>query len=339
MKVTEAIQRLVEKKFLDRAEARDVMGQVMSGEATPAQIAALITALRMKGETVAEIAGCAEAMREKATPLPLDRDDLVDTCGTGGDGAHTINVSTVAALIAAGAGVPIAKHGNRSVSSRCGSADVLKELGVNIEASPATVAKCIESAGIGFFFAPAWHGAMKHAIGPRREIAVRTVFNILGPLCNPARVNRQVLGVYDPALLEVLPGVLRELGSEHVWVVHGSDGLDEITVTGPTRVAELKDGEIRNFEVRPLDVGIQERASGEIEGGDPASNAKVVRDILQGWKGAARDVCVINAAAAIVVSAKAKDLADGVSLARESIDTGRALEALEKLTRASQADS
>lgn len=338
MDIVEAIQKLVEGESLDRPEASEVMGQVMSGEATLAQISAFIVSLRMKGETIAEIAGCAEAMRAKATRLPLERDDLVDTCGTGGDGAHTLNVSTLAALIAAGAGVPIAKHGNRSVSSRCGSADVLKELGVVIDASPETVARCIEEAGIGFFFAPSWHGAMKHAIGPRREIAIRTVFNILGPLCNPARVRRQVLGVYDPALLDVLPGVLRELGADHVWVVHGSDGLDEITVTGPTRVAELKEGEIGTFDIRPLDLGIQERSGDELKGAEPTPNAKVIRDVLQGWKGAARDVGVINAAAAIVVSGKAKDLAEGVRLARESLDTGRAFDVLEKLIRVSQAD-
>jgi len=337
MDIVDALRRLVEGDSLSREEANDVMGRVMSGEATPAQIACFITALRMKGETVSEIAGCAEAMRDKASPFALDRHDLVDSCGTGGDSAHTINVSTVAALIAAGAGVPVAKHGNRSVSSKCGSADVLRELGVDIEAPHEIVARCVEEAGIGFFFAPLWHGAMKHAIGPRREIGVRTVFNILGPLCNPARVKRQVIGVYAPALLDVIPGVLNELGSEHVWVVHGSDGLDEITVTGPTHVAELKNGEIRRFDVRPLDVDIQERDARELKGGEPAQCARIVRDILQGWKGAARDICVINAAAAILVGGKAEDLGEGVRLARESIDTGRALEALEKLIRVSKA--
>lgn len=338
MNIVDAIRKLVEGDSLTREEANEVMDQVMSGDATPAQVAAFITALRMKGETVPEIAGCAEVMREKATPIPLDRHDLVDTCGTGGDGSHTINVSTAAALIAAGAGIPIAKHGNRSVSSRCGSADVLKELGVNIEAVPEVVGRCIEQAGVGFFFAPAWHGAMKHAIGPRREIGIRTVFNILGPLCNPARVRRQVVGVYDPDLLEVVAGVLQELGSEHVWVVHGSDGLDEITVTGPTHVAELKDGMIRRFDVRPLDVGIQERNPEDLKGGEPAECAKIILDILQGWKGATRDICVINAAAAIVVGGKAEDLGEGVKLARDSIDTGKALEVLEKLVRVSKAE-
>jgi len=335
MNIVEAIQTVVEGRSLERPAASEVMGQVMAGEASPAQIAAFVTALRMRGETVEEIAGFAEAVRARAVAFAHARQDLVDTCGTGGDGSHTVNVSTVAALIAAGAGVPVAKHGNRSVSSRCGSADVLRELGVNIEASPDTVARCIDEAGIGFFFAPAWHGAMKHAIGPRREIAIRTVFNILGPLCNPARVLRQVIGVYDPALLDVMAGVLRELGSRHVWVVHGSDGLDEITVTGPTRVAELRDGAITTFDIRPLDVGIQERKPEELRGGDPHANARIVRDVLQGWKGAARDVCVLNAAAVILVGGKAPNLAEGVRLARESVDTGRALEALERLVQVS----
>jgi anthranilate phosphoribosyltransferase len=259
----------------------------------------------------------------------------VDTCGTGGDGAHTINISTIAGLIAAGAGVPIAKHGNRAVSSKCGSADVLKELGVKIDADPETVKRCLDRANIGFFFAPLWHGAMKHAIGPRREIGIRTIFNILGPLCNPTGARRQVLGVFDPRLTEVLAGVLKELGSTRVWVVNGSDGLDEITISGPTRVTELRDGEIKTFDVYPMDAGVKESGLEKVRGGDVAQNAKIVNDVLGGWKGPCRDIAVLNAAAAILVGGKAETIKEGVEKARESIDTGKAAEALKKFVTVS----
>jgi anthranilate phosphoribosyltransferase len=328
MNLSDAIKKVVEGKSLSREEARDAMNAIMSGESTQAQIGSYITALRMKGEIVDEIAGSAEAMREHAGRIDASPEFLVDTCGTGGDGAHTINVSTLAGLIAAGAGVQVAKHGNRAVSSKCGSADVLKELGVRIDAEPEAVKRCLDKANIGFFFAPLWHGAMKHAIGPRREIGIRTIFNILGPLCNPAGARRQVLGVFNPDLTEVMAGVLKELGSTHVWVVHGSDGLDEITISGPTRVTELRDGEIKTFNVYPMDVGVKESSLEKVRGGDTAQNAKIVNDVLSGWKGPCRDISVLNAAAAILVGGKAGTIEEGVEKARESIDTGNAAEAL-----------
>lgn len=330
MNLSDAIKKVVDGVSLSRQEARDAMNSIMSGESTPAQIGSYITALRMKGETVEEIAGSAEGMRAHAGKIDVSPESLVDTCGTGGDSAHTVNVSTMSALIAAGAGVQVAKHGNRAVSSKCGSADVLKELGVKIDAEPQVVKKCLLEAGIGFFFAPLWHGAMKHAIGPRREIGIRTVFNILGPLCNPTGARRQVLGVFKPELTEVMAGVLRDLGSEHVMVVHGSDGLDEMTISGPTRVTELRKGKIETFEVFPMDLGVKESSLDEIRGGDTTENAKIVRDVLGGWKSPCRDIAVLNAAAAIYVSGKASSLKDGVETARESIDTGKAAAALEK---------
>ncbi len=335
MNLSEAIKKVVEGTSLSREEARDAMNAIMSGESTPAQIGAYITALRMKGETVDEIAGSAQAMREHAGRIDAEPESLVDTCGTGGDGAHTINISTIAGLIAAGAGVTVAKHGNRAVSSKCGSADVLKELGVKIDAEPETVKRCLDRANIGFFFAPLWHGAMKHAIGPRREIGIRTIFNILGPLCNPTGARRQVLGVFDPKLTEVMAGVLKDLGSTHVWVVYGSDGLDEITISGPTRVTELRDGAIKTFDLYPMDLGVKESSLDKIRGGEAAHNAKIVNDVLGGWKGPCRDVTVLNAAAAIFVGGKAESIKEGVEKARESIDTGKAAEALKKFVAVS----
>jgi len=325
------IGKVVNGENLSRQEASEVMGDIMSGNATPAQIASFITALRIKGETVEEITGCVQVMREKVTKIEANAEILVDTCGTGGDGAHTFNISTVAAFVAAGAGLSIAKHGNRAVSSMSGSADVLKELGINIEAEPDRVAKCIDEVGIGFLFAPLLHPAMKHAIGPRREIGIRTIFNILGPLTNPAGAKAQVLGVYNASLTEQLAQVLNNLGSSHVFVVYGNDGLDEITIADKTHVTELKDGELRSYIIKPEDFGMQSADGSKLLGGNAEQNAIITLDILKGEKGPRRDIVLLNAGAAIVAGGKASSLMEGIRLAGESIDSGRAMEKLEML--------
>jgi anthranilate phosphoribosyltransferase len=333
--IREAISKVIDGADLSQEEAAAAMNEIMSGEATPAQIACFITALRIKGETVDEITGCAKVMREKVTRIESQADLLVDTCGTGGDGAHTFNISTTAALVAAGAGLHIAKHGNRSVSSRCGSADVLKALGVNIEADAATVGRCIDEVGIGFLFAPALHPAMKYAIGPRREIGIRTIFNILGPLTNPAGAKYQVLGVYAPELTETLANVLKNLGSDHVFVVHGADGLDEITITDKTHVSQLADGQVRSFTIDPEDFGISKSDISSLVGGTAEENARMTLDILKGEKGPKRDIVLLNSAAAIMAGGKAANLVEGIQLAAESIDSGKALGKLELLKKAS----
>jgi anthranilate phosphoribosyltransferase len=333
--IKEAISKVVSGESLSKEEASNTMNEIMSGEATPAQIACFLTALRLKGETIDEITGCATIMREKVTRIQANTEILVDTCGTGGDVSHTFNISTIAALVAAGAGIRIAKHGNRAVSSQCGSADVLKALGVNTEADADKVAKCIDEAGIGFLFAPMLHPAMKHAIGPRREIGIRTIFNILGPLTNPAGARSQVLGVYDVGLTEPLAHVLKNLGSRHVFVVHGADGLDEITTTDKTFVTELKDGEVRSFVINPEDFDVKRVNKADLLGGTVEENAKIVLDILKGEKGAKRDIVVLNASAAIVTGGLASDFADGIRLASESIDSGKAMKKLEALIQVS----
>ena len=335
--IQEAIRDLIAGADLSRARTRAAMDQIMSGQATDAQIGAFLVALRIKGETIDEIAGCAEVMREKATPIATTRPDLIDTCGTGGDGSGTFNISTAVAFVACGAGLAVAKHGNRSISSHCGSADVLDALGVNVEASPEKVGECIDEVGIGFLFAVALHGAMKHAIGPRRELATRTVFNVLGPLTNPAGAKRQLLGVYDSALTEALAGVLGQLGSERALVVHGSDGLDEITLTGPTQVSELRDGQVSTRQIDPRDFGLQRASAEALQGGDAAYNARILREVLDGREGPRRDVVLINAAAAIAVGGRAEDMTAGLELARASIDSGRACRALERLVEVSNA--
>jgi anthranilate phosphoribosyltransferase len=329
--IKEAIAKVVEGKSLSAEEAGQVMQQIMEGQASPAQIACYLTALRLKGETVEEITGCARAMREKATYVQLAGKRLVDTCGTGGDGAHTFNISTTAAFVAAGAGVVIAKHGNRSVSSLCGSADVLKELGVNIEVDVPTVEACLREVGIGFLFAPLLHPAMKHAIGPRREIGIRTIFNILGPLTNPARAQAQLLGVYKKELTPMMAQVLGNLGAQHALVVHGDDGLDEITTTTFTHISEWKNGKVTTYRLNPKDVGIAPAKKEDLAGGDPAANARITLEILQGKKGPQRDVVLLNAAAALVVADEAKNLEEGIKLAAHSIDSGSALAKLEAL--------
>ena len=333
--IQEAIRDLIAGADLDRAKMRAVMEQIMSGQATDAQIGAFLVALRIKGETIDEIAGGAEVMREKATPIVTVRPDLIDTCGTGGDDSGTFNISTTVAFVACGAGLAVAKHGTRSISSQCGSSDVLTALGVNVEAAPEKVGECIDEVGIGFLFAIALHGAMKHAIGPRRELATRTVFNILGPLTNPAGAKRQLLGVFDGALTEALAGVLRELGSDQALVVHGSDGLDEITLTGPTQVSELRDGQVSTRQIHPGDFGLQTVSAEALKGGDADCNARILRGVLDGEEGPQRDVVLLNAAAAMVVGGLAEDITAGLEVARESIDSGKARQALDRLVEVS----
>jgi anthranilate phosphoribosyltransferase len=333
--IRDAIRKVVQAEDLSQEEAAAVMTEIMEGAATPAQIGCFLTALRLKGETIDEITGFAQVMREKATRIRCRRKDVVDTCGTGGDGLFTFNISTCAAFVAAGAGVPIAKHGNRSVSSGCGSADVLKELGANVEADPAVVERCLEDVGIGFLFAPKLHLAMKHAIGPRREIGIRTVFNVLGPLTNPAGAKRQLLGVYDGALTDTLARVLYNLGSKRVFVVHGEDGLDEISTTGRTHVTELSGSQIRVYTVHPKDFGLPVSSMEDLKGGDAATNAAMLREVLGGQKGPKRDIVLLNSAAVIVAGGKADDLKGGLELAEESIDSGRAMEKLDGLIEVS----
>jgi anthranilate phosphoribosyltransferase len=335
--IQEAIQKLVSGQDIGGEGAREVMELIMSGQATDAQIGAFLIALRLKGETVDEIAGCARVMREKATPVKTKRTDLVDTCGTGGDGSGTFNISTAVAFVAAGAGLGVAKHGNRAMSSQCGSADVLAELGVNIEISPEKVGRCIDEAGIGFLFAPALHGAMKHAIGPRREIGTRTVFNVLGPLTNPAGAKCQLIGVYAPELTDKIAGVLGELGSQRAFVVHGSDGLDEITLTGSTRVSELRDGKVQTRDINPADFGLAVVDAAALKGGDAATNAQILRAVLDGKEGPALDIVLINAAAAIVAGGMAETLEEGLEKARTTVVDGAARAALEKLIAVSNA--
>ncbi len=329
--IKEAIGKVVEKKDLTEDEMVSVMREIMEGEATPAQIAAFITALRMKRETVDEITGAARVMREKALTVKTKASVVVDTCGTGGDESFTFNISTAAAFVAAGAGLTVAKHGNRSVSSKSGSADVLKSLGVNIEAEVQKVEECLDSIGIGFLFAPLMHGAMKYAAPVRREIGIRTIFNILGPLTNPAGAQYQVLGVYRSELTEVLANVLKNLGSARAFVVSGNDGLDEMTLTSETKVSELKDGKVNTYSIKPEEFGMTRCKLFELQGGEPDDNARIIREILKGDKGAKRDVVVLNAAAAIAVSGKAKEMKEGIKLAEEAIDSGKAMEKLEKL--------
>ena len=335
MNMQEAIAKVIGGDDLRRDEMADAMNQIMSGEATDAQIGAFLIALRLKGESVDEITGAAAVMREKATPIATKHDVIVDTCGTGGDHSGTFNISTTAAFIAAGAGLCVAKHGNRAATSQSGSADVLMALGVNIEASPETASRCLDEVGIGFLFAPALHGAMKYAIGPRREIGVRTLFNALGPLTNPAGANRQVIGVYSAALTETLAGVLATLGTERAYVVHGSDGLDEMTLTGPTKVSELKDGAVSTYRISPGDFGLGEARADALKGGDADANAAITLSVLKGAEGPARDIALLNAAAAIVAGDKARDLREGIQVAAEVVDSGRALAKLEALIAAS----
>ncbi len=329
-----AISDVVSRKDLSQAEISSVMEIIMEGEATPAQIGALLTGLRMKGETVDEIAGAAEVMRKKALRIHVNLshgEPLVDTCGTGGDGAQTFNVSTTAAFVVAGAGVKVAKHGNRSVSSRSGSADVLEALGVNLALSSEDVARAVETIGMGFMFAPALHPAMKYAIGPRREIGIRTIFNVLGPLTNPAWANVQLLGVYDPMLTRPLAEVLGRLGSKRAWVVHGEGGLDELSLLGKSVVAQWETNEVKEFVIRPEDAGLKPCKVEDLKGGDAEENAEILKGILSGKTGPKRDMVLLNAGAAIFLADRAKSLKEGVLQAAESIDSMEAMKKLEAL--------
>jgi anthranilate phosphoribosyltransferase len=333
--IQEAIQILVGGDDLDTNTIARVMDDIMSGKITDAQIGAFLIALRVKGETIEEIAGCARVMRDKATSIRPKRRDLVDTCGTGGDGSGTFNISTTVAFVVAGAGLGVAKHGNRAMSSNCGSADVLAELGFNLECSPEQVAKSIDEVGIGFLFAPALHGAMKHAIGPRREIGTRTVFNVLGPLTNPAGASCQLIGVYAPELTEKLAGVLDQLGAERAIVVHGVDGLDEITLTGSSRLSQLTNGKIETTEIHPSQFGIELSDSNALKGGDAVTNAKILCEILDGSLGPKRDIVLLNAAAALVVGGISSSIGEGVERAREAIDDGSARNTLDSFIKMS----
>jgi anthranilate phosphoribosyltransferase len=361
--ILDALHRLANhRQSLSRDEARAVMAEVLTGQCTDAQIAALLVALHMKGETVEEIVGFAEAIRAAATPLDLHtpgsparptlarwggnnqvldasgtgRDALVDTCGTGGDASGTFNISTATAFVVAGAGVRGAKHGNRSVTSKCGSADVMEALGVNINLPPERIAACLEEVGIAFLFAPAMHSAMKYVQPARRELRLRTVFNLLGPLTNPARATCQVVGVYSADLVEKLAEALSMLGLHRALVVHGSDGLDEITITGSTRIAEVRDGLVHTYEVTPEEFGLERATLDDVSGGDAQLNAGLIREILQGKKSARRDVVLLNAAAALVASGRADHLRDALPLARQAVDSGSAAQKLQALVEFSK---
>jgi len=333
MRVKEGIDQVISGKSLSQKEAEEMMRLIMDGEATPAQISAFLTGLRLKGETVDEITGFARAMRRKVTKIAAPKGMLVDTCGTGGDKSRSFNVSTAAAFVAAGAGVRVAKHGNRSVSSQCGSADVLAAAGVNIMAPVPLVEKTLADNGIAFLFAPLFHPAMKHALGPRREIGIRTVFNILGPLSNPAGAQAQVIGVYDADLTETMAKVLGELGSKAAWVVHGLDGLDEITLTAKTKVSALKDGKVETFYIDPVALGLVPCEAKDLLGGTAVENAAVLREVLGGAKGPIRDVVLLNAAAVLVVAGVAKDLKEGLAKAAKSVDSKAALRKLDGLVK------
>ena len=346
--IHEALEKIVAEEDLSRVEAEAAMEEILSGLASDAQIAALLTALRMKGETVDELVGFATAMRRHAAPVFSSSrsmtETLVDTCGTGGDASGTFNVSTAAAFVVAGAGVHVAKHGNRSISSRCGSADVLEHLGVTIDLPPDRVARAIEEVGIGFLFAPAMHAATRHATPVRRDLRIRTVFNLLGPLTNPAGASAQVVGVYGSSLTELMARALGELGVQRAFVVHGSDGLDEISIAGETYIAELRDATVRSYAVTPEDFGLHRAGSETIRGGDAAQNAKIIhkifgRSLLYREHGPHREIVLANAAAALVAAGKATDFLDGVRLATQSIDSGAARERLEALVAFSKAEN
>ena len=331
MTIQEALARLLERRDLSQDEARAVMNAIMEGEATPAQMGGFLVALRLKGETPDEIAGCAEAMREHVLSVRPAREDLVDTAGTGGDGARTFNISTAAALVAAAAGAGVAKHGNRAVSSASGSADVLEALGFRLELSPGRIEQSIDELGFGFLFAPSHHPAMRHAAPVRRELATRTVFNLLGPLTNPAGARAQVVGVYAPELVETIASVLARLGARRAFVVHGAGGIDELSPAGPNLVCEVVDGRVERREIDPADFGVPRCSSADLAGGTPEENAAFVREVFGGAPGAKREAVLLNAAGAIAASGRADDLGDGYAVAAEAVDSGAAAERLEAL--------
>ena len=332
----ELIEKLQQQRDLTVDEAAGAMEAIMDGRAQPAQIAGFLVALAMKGERPDEIVGLARTMRARATKLSRSFAPVFDTCGTGGDGANTFNVSTVAALVLAACGVRVAKHGNRSASSRCGSADLLEALGVNVSAGPDTVERCLDGVGIAFLFAPVFHPSMKHAGPTRKELGIRTAFNLLGPLTNPAGASRQLVGVPRPELTELVARSLAQLGSERAWVVHGADGLDEISTTGYTKISECRGGRVNTYYLHPGDVGIAKSAPEALKGGDAADNAAIARAVLAGTSGAPRDVVLLNAAAALLIAGKAATLKDGIAMAAEAIDSGRAAALLETLVARSR---
>ena len=336
MTIQEALNDLLAYKDLSSLDMQTVMRSIMSGEASAAQIAGFMVALRMKGETVDEIAAAVQVMRDLSSKVLIDVDTLVDTCGTGGDGSSTFNVSTASALVAASAGVKIAKHGNRSVSSKCGSADVLEALGVKLDLTPEQMSACVQQVGIGFMFAPMYHGSMKHAIAPRKELGVRTIFNLLGPLTNPAGAKRQVLGVFSDEWLEPIAEVLRALSSQHVLVVHAQDGLDEFSITGPTNVCELRDGDITRYQVIPEDMGLERASLDLIKVNDVQESVAMIRALLAGEAGAAADIVALNAGAAIYVAGISTDLSAGVALAKQKLLGGEAATTLQQLVSFSQ---
>ena len=333
MNIQQAISQLVAGANLTEQQMVDVMNQVMTGEATPMQVASFLTALRMQGETVEEVTGAARVMREKALHVDGGQGCVLDTCGTGGDGKNTFNISTTVAFVVAAAGITVAKHGNRAVSSGSGSADVLAALGVKIDVPKEMVERCLREVGLGFLFAPLMHEAMKYAAGPRREIGIRTIFNLLGPLTNPAGASHQLIGIYDGTLLETVAQVLGNLGSERAMVVHGEEGLDEISLGGPTAVAEWKDGAVTCYTLRPEEFGFESCPVERLVAKDPEECAAIVRDVLKGGPGPAREVVLLNSGAALCVSERVATMADGISLARECVDSGAALEKLEHLIR------
>jgi anthranilate phosphoribosyltransferase len=336
--IQNALQQLLDGRDLSRDEARAVMDSIMSGDATPAQIGGFLVALRVKGETPDEIAGCAEAMREHALQVRPRRDDLVDTAGTGGDGANTYNISTAAALVAAAAGAGVAKHGNRAASSTTGAADVLEALGFELELPPERIERSIDELGFGFLFAQAHHPAMKHAGPVRRELATRTVFNVLGPLTNPAGARAQLVGVYSPSIVRTIAEALVRLGARRAYVVHGAGGIDELSPAGPNLVCEVEDGRVREYELDPLDLGIERCDSSELRGGDPHHNAGALRHVLAGGDGGHRSAVLLNAAGAIAAAGRAADLREGLELARTAVDSGAAAERLEQLIAFTQAE-
>lgn len=332
--IREAISLIVQNINLSEAEMAECMKEIMEGKATDAQVGSFLTALRIKGETIEEITAAAKIMREKATTINAP-EGVIDTCGTGGDMSHTFNISTATAIVVASIGIPVAKHGNRSVSSRSGSADVLEALGMKIDLPPDKVERCLKETGFGFLFAPLFHPAMKYAIGPRREIGIRTVFNILGPLSNPAGAKRQVLGVFADRLTEPLAQVLGNLGAEDVMVVHGEDGLDEITISNGTRISRFKDGKVDTFYVTPEDFGLERADVKELVGGDKDDNARILLQILRGEKGSKRDIVLINSAAALAVAGRVENFKEAVAIAAEAIDSGKAMKKLEEIVRVS----
>jgi anthranilate phosphoribosyltransferase len=331
--IREVIQKLAIRENLSKEESYNTMNEIMSGNASEAQTAAFLMGLRLKGETVDEIAGCAQSMREKAVPVHTRRENIIDTCGTGGDGSGTFNISTCAAIIASSAGAVVAKHGNRAVSSQSGSADVLRELGVNLDITPERTSEVLDGIGIAFLFAPRLHGAMKFAVPVRRDMGIRTIFNVLGPLTNPAGARRQVVGVFDPALTSVLAEVLHDLGSDHALVVHGEGGIDEFSTLGSSHVSELKNGHVKSYTIRSEDLGIRKAAIADLRGADSKRNAEIINEVLDGKKGPARDIAVLNAAAAIYVSGIAGNLDEGIAEATRAIDNGSAAAKLQQWIR------